>query len=134
MQRIKTLKSKFGQITIFTNEPKDILYIQPEGYVSPSFAKKDMAFVIEFEKSHQIEWTYVVDTSKVIMANPLNVFYLTKLKKLKRMKEYVVYAPSSMVRIMLFLARWISQPDRVIKTEAALRKVLNKGPRNENDT
>lgn len=126
MQKLKTLNSRFGHIDVFANSSKTILYIIPHGYVGPSLVKKDLKYALEFEENYQNEWTYIVDTSKVKIANPLNPFYLRELKKLKLMKEYIVYAPSFFVRIMLNLSSWISQPDRVISTEELLVLELSK--------
>lgn len=113
-------RSYFGHIDVFTNSERTILYIIPHGYVGPKLVGKDLEFAFEFEKRHQNKWTYIVDTSKVKVANPLNPFYLRKLQKLKLMKEYIVYAPSRFVRMMLKLSGWISRPDRVLKTEESL--------------
>ena len=60
------------------------------------------------------------------MVSPLNPFYLTEIKEFRRMKEYVVYAPSPVVRKMLRLSSWLNKPDRIIETEAALKVELLK--------
>jgi len=125
MQKITTLKSSLGQIDIFVNANKTILYVVPNGYVGPSLVKKDLNYALEFENSISHEWTYIVDTSKVSVVSPLNPFFLHRgLKRFTRMKAYVVYAPSPMVRTMLSLTNWINKPDRVLKTADDLQLVL----------
>ncbi len=126
MQKLETLTSNFGYIEVFTNLERTILYIIPHGYIGPKLVKKDLAFAFAFEEKQQNSWTYIVDTSKVKVANPLNPFYLRKLQELKFMQEYIVYAPSLFVRVMLQLSSWISRPDRVLKTEESLLSELGK--------
>lgn len=126
MQKIAVLKSFLGQIDIFVNPSKTTLYIVPKGYVGPSLVKKDMNFALAFENSISHQWTYVVDTSKVSVVSPLNPLFLNhELKRFKKMKAYVVYAPSPMVRMMLSLTSWLNKPDRVIKTAVDLELALS---------
>lgn len=126
MQKTTTLKSFFGQIDVFVNADKTTLYVAPKGYVGPSLVKKDLNYALEFENSISQEWTYIVDTSKVSVVSPLNPLFLyLGLKRFKKMKTYMVYAPSSMVRMMLSLTSWMNKPDRVIKTMDDLQLVLN---------
>ncbi len=44
MQKTTTLKSYLGQIDIFVNTSKTILYIVPKGCVGPSLVKKDLSY------------------------------------------------------------------------------------------
>ena len=89
MEELKTIRSSLGHIDVFANSQKTVLYIIPHGYIGPNLVKEDLKCVFEFEESHQNEWTYIVDTSRVKIANPINPFYLRKLKELKFIKEYV---------------------------------------------
>ena len=125
MQKMITIKSTFGHIDIFSNGNKTTLYVVPNGYVGSSLVKKDLAYALEFENSISHEWTYIVDTSKVSAVSPLNPFFLNQgLKRFTRMKTYVVYAPSPMVRMMLSLTNWINKPDKIIQTAADLQMAL----------
>jgi len=125
MQKITTLKSTLGHIDIFANANKTTLFVIPKGYVGPSLVKKDLNYALEFENSISHEWTYIVDTSKVSVVSPLNPLFLhLGLKQFKRMKAYVVYAPSPIVRMMLFLTNWINKPDSVLKNEDDLQLAL----------
>lgn len=127
MRKITTLKSSLGHIDIFVNSNKTTLYVIPNGYVGPSLVKKDLNYALEFENSITHDWTYIVDTSKVGAVSPLNPLFLNQgLKQFKRMKAYVVYAPSSIVRMMLSLTNWINKPDKVIKTASELQVALEK--------
>jgi len=125
MQKLTTVKSSLGYIDIFVNPDKTTLYVIPNGYVGPSLVNKDLTYALKFENSISHEWTYIVDTSKVSAVSPLNPLFLYHgLKQFKRMKAYVVYAPSPIVRMMLSLTNWINKPDRVIKTSNDLQLVL----------
>ena len=125
MQKVTTLNSFFGHIDIFINADQTTLYVIPNGYVGPSLVKKDLNYALEFENSIAHEWTYIVDTSKVSAVSPLNPLFLHQgLKQFKRMKAYVVYAPSPIVRVMLSLTNWMNKPDRVLKTAADLQLLL----------
>lgn len=125
MQKTTTLKSYLGQIDVFVNANKTTLYVIPQGYVGPSLVKKDLNFALEFENSISQEWTYIVDTSKVSAVSPLNPLFLNLgLKRFKRMKAYVVYAPSPIVRMMLSLTNWINKPDKILKSVSDLQLAL----------
>jgi len=124
MTKTNKIVSKFGHIDIYTNEAKNILYAIPNGYVGPELVKKDLKFFAEFDKNCKDEWTYIVNTSKAKIVNPINPFLLNNLKQFSKMKEYVVYAPSPMVRLMLKLSSWINRPDRIIKEEKTLQLEL----------
>lgn len=125
MQQLETVKANFGEITFFTNQDKTILLAKPKGYIGPSLVKKDLAYVEEFEKSIVHQWTYLIDISNVKAVSPINPFLLKGLKRFERMQEYVVYAPSPIIRMLLLLSSWINKPDRIIKTQAAFELELS---------
>ncbi len=126
MTMITKIVSRFGYIEVFINKEKSIIYAIPNGYVGPSLVKKDLAFLADFDLNSKEDWTYIVDTSKVKVVNPINPFLLKGLKQFSKMKEYVVYAPSPIVRLMLQLTNWINKPDRVIKEDKVLRLELKR--------
>lgn len=126
MIKITTLDSSFGHIDVFTNEERSFLYAVPHGYVGPALVKKDLKFMNDFDLGSTAEWSYIVDTSKVKVVNPINPFLLKGLSRFSNMKEYVVYAPSPIVRLMIKLSAWINRPDRVIKKKEDLLLELQK--------
>ncbi len=121
MIKIARVVSRFGYIDISTNENRSILYAKPSGYVGPDLVKKDLEFLKKFDAHCEGGWKYIVDTSAVKIANPINPFLLNSLKQFSKMNEYVVYAPSPIVRLMLKLTSWINKPDRIIKENKALQ-------------
>ncbi len=120
MIKITTLPSGLGHIDVFTNEERTYLNAVPHGYVGPSLVTKDLEFMNDFDLKSISEWSYIVDTSEVKVVNPINLFLLKGLKRFSNMKEYVVYAPSPIVRLMIQLSNWINKPDRVIKKKELL--------------
>lgn len=120
MIKMITLTSGLGHIDVFTNEERTYLYAVPHGYVGPSLVKKDLEFMNDFDLKSISEWSYIVDTSEVKVVNPINPFLLKGLKRFSNMKEYVVYAPSPIVRLMIQLSSWINKPNRVIKKKELL--------------
>jgi len=84
-----------------------------------------LKFLEEFDRSSKGKWTYIVDVSKVKIIHPLNPFLLKGLKQFSKMKEYVVYAPSPIVRVLLNLTNWINKPDRIIKDRKELLVAFN---------
>lgn len=125
MKQLIKIDSKFGHIDVFHIEAKNLLYAIPNGYVGPELVKKDLQFLGEFNDNTEDEWQYILDTSNVKIVNPINPFLLRGLSQLSKMKEYVVYAPSPMVRTMIILTSRINKPDRIIKSHDTLQSELN---------
>ena len=98
----------------------DQLCIAASGYVGPSLLRADLAAAAEFGRRHPDGWTYLVDTSGVRFANPLNVFWLRRIRALPNLRRYVVIAPSGFVRFMIRMASWLVRPDRVVRSRAEL--------------
>lgn len=126
MNKVANIESRFGFIEIFINQKKNLLYAVPNGYVGPELVKKDLKFLEHFDAACEDNWTYIVDISKVKLVNPINPFLLKRLRQFSKMKEYIVYAPSPIIRIMLNLNRWIIKPDKIIKENNILQKELKK--------
>jgi len=124
MQKITKITSRFGYIDVFINENRNILYAVPNGYIGPELVKKDLDFLTEFDGNCVGRWKYIVDVSKVKIVNPLNPFLLSGLKQFSKLNEYIVYAPSPIVRLMLNLTSWINKPDRVIRKKDVLELEL----------
>lgn len=124
MNKAAKIVSRYGYIDVFINADKNILYAIPNGYVGPGLVKKDLKFLTDFDKKSQVKWKYIVDTSKAKVVHPMNPFLLKGLTQLSKMNEYVVYAPSPVIRTLLKLSNWINQPDRIIKTNEVLQLEL----------
>jgi len=107
-----------------------LLYAKASGYINLGLVKKDLSFVQSFKTTHP--WTYLVDTSKVKSAHPLNPFYLAQLKNNKSLKTYIVFMPSAFVRLMNQLYKNVNRIDLILKTEKELNKFLNEYYLNEN--
>lgn len=128
--KIKEINAPLGSVSLYTNTKKDLLYAKASGYINLGLVKKDLSFVQSFNTTHP--WTYLVDTSKVKSAHPLNPFYLAQLKNNKSLKTYIVFMPSAFVRLMNQLYKNVNRIDLILKTEKELNKFLNEYYLNEN--
>ncbi len=124
MHKLTSIESRFGYIEVYTNEDRSTLYAIPHGYVGPALVKKDLKVLEQFDAQARGKWKYILDTSKVKVVNPINPFLLEGLTQFSKMEAYIVYAPSPIVRLMLRLTAWINKPDRVIREESVLQKML----------
>ena len=118
--KIKEIKTPLGSIFLYTNTKRNLLYSKALGYISLGLLKKDLNFVQSFNSGNS--FTYLVNTSKVKFANPLNPFYLAQIKNNKFLKAYLVYIPSPFVRLMNQLYKKINPVDLVLKTEKELTR------------
>lgn len=124
MKKTTTISSRLGTVDVFISSDKRTVYAIPNGYISPSLVIKDLAYLKEFDSASKVKWKYIVDTSRVKVAHPINPFFLRRIKQFSMMSEYVVYAPSSMVRLLLKMSSWISNPDRVLISKDQLENEL----------
>lgn len=128
--KIKEINAPLGSVSLYTNTKRDLLYAKASGYISLGLVKKDLSFVQSFNTTRT--WTYLVDTSKVKFANPLNPFYLAQIKNISFLKTYAVYMPSAFVRLINQLYKNINRIDLILKTEKELYEFLNEYYSNEN--
>lgn len=104
-----------GQVHITKDFDCHYFLAHPRGIINPSLLFKDLKEATEFSEKLDCEWTYCTNTEDVDLVNPLNIFFLKEIKKLKNLKEIVIYAPSIFNRILLKIASHFIRPDRIIK-------------------
>src|SRR5262245_16673753 len=109
-----------GRLEIEQNENPARFLVRAHGYVGPSLLRQDLAAAHAFGQKHPGGWDYVVDTTFVRFANPLNPLWLTRIRRLPHLRRYIVIAPSAMVRIMMALASWLVKPDLVVRSSSDL--------------
>ncbi len=109
-----------GRLEFEASEDPPRFLVRAFGYVGPSLLKADLAAAAEFGRAHPGGWTYVVDTTHVRFANPLNPIWLRRIRRLPNLQRYLVIAPNPMVRALIFLGRWIVRPDSVVKSARLL--------------
>ena len=114
MLLVEKFESKHGFIDIFSNSTRSYLYVKPHDCIVPSLVIEDILFAQHFGLSAQANWNYIVDTTNVLIANPLNIFYLRQIKTFPNLKQYIVFAPNSIPRLMLKSTSFIIKPDLIL--------------------
>lgn len=117
-------KDKFGSLVLYRDVKKGLFLVEPKGIINPSLIKTDLKEAYTFGESLQREWIYIVNTKNVKFPNPLNLLCLSKIKKLPYMKEYIIYAPSMIVRFLGRLTSFIIKPDIVLNEEKQFQELI----------
>lgn len=120
-----TLKdSSGGKLEIFKNYDQHFFLARPQGIINPELVQKDLENAREFADECPDHWTYCTNTEDVRLVNPFNILFLKEVKKLRKLKEIVVYAPGAINRLLIRLIAPIFRPDRVIKDESDFKLFL----------
>ena len=82
LEKIAQYKSLGGSIDLYWNIKKCLFLAKPKGFIHPRHIRFDLNQLRQKTNNIQTSWTYVVDTSEVIFANPLNIFYLYRIKSI----------------------------------------------------
>jgi hypothetical protein len=110
-------KDQFGSLTLYKDIERGLFVVEPRGVINPGLVKIDLKKAYDFGQGQQQGWIYLVNSTSVLFPNPLNLLYLKKIKSLPYLKQYVIYAPSTMVRALVILASFIVKPDLILKSE-----------------
>ena len=124
MKKILDEVRNTGKLELFEDLRRKIFLAQPSGVVNPSLVKDDLKMARNFANRVRGGWTYITNTEGIILANPFNLFYLKEVKKLKNLKEIIVFAPSLHNRILLKLTSFIVQPDRIIEDKTEFEALI----------
>lgn len=122
----KSFKDQFGRIDLYLKPGEiDTFWIVASGIICSGLLRKYVMYVkaLDLERSHK--FNHVVDTSRVIFASPLNPFYLRYIAKLRKLNLYIVIVPSRLLRVMVYLTRWINRPDYVVKGRHAVAHYID---------
>ena len=123
--KVKEIDTRLGKVILYTNPARTLLYAEASGYISLGLLKQDLTFVSDFDRSQTQPWTYLVNTTQVRFAHPLNPFYLNQLKNNNHLKQYIVYIPPPVLRF-INRAFWTLIPiDQMLKSEQELQTILN---------
>jgi hypothetical protein len=125
MKTILEKKDFFGSLKISVSEEKGLFLIEPKGIINPGLVLADLKAAHQFGSEYQKPWIYIVNTENVLFPNPLNLFYLSRIKELPFISEYIVYAPSFVVRLLGSLTNLIIKPDQVLKNTDDLKSLLS---------
>lgn len=126
MEKVTDKKESGGRLEIFEDFKRHIFLARPQGFVNPSLASEDLDQVKQFAEEVNGSWSYVSDTSGIKFSNPINLMYLKEVKKLKNLKQIVIYVPSRLNQFLLALASFLIQPDLVITDEGEFVNFMNK--------
>ena len=114
----------YGSVEIKTYDLLPVFFISAKGIINPHLVKKVLKEAEEFAKDHPKGWRYIVDTSKVRWGNPRNMLLMRKIKKLPNIKEYLVVAPSPIIRFGEGLTKKWLKVNQVFKNEDELMSYL----------
>lgn len=121
LNEILDITKSFGRLRIYTHENKFI--VRPSGIINPSLIKIDLLMAKEFgDKSSG--WNYIVDTSEVIIANPINLIFLRSVKSLPNLSLYIIFAPSFISRFLIGVGKFIITPDQIITSSSNFKKLI----------
>lgn len=95
---------------------QDVLLVEGKGYVGLGMVREDLQRAGTFGKEHSNGWTYIADTSKVRLANPLNLIYLRRIPQLPNLRAYITVVPSWVLRAVAGVLSPIFKPDAVVRT------------------
>lgn len=119
-----TKKALTGEVEILESFSDRLLLAHPRGVINPTLLDEDLKRAREFSKKAAGPWTYCTNTEDVRLVNPMNILFLKEIKKLKNLKEIVVFAPGFINRFLIRLISPIFKPDRIIKDEIEFKSFL----------
>lgn len=104
--------TRTGRIRV--EEHGDRFVVTAGGHVGPLLVREDLRRAEDFGRRRTAGWWYVVDTTDVVLPNPLNVRYLRRIRALPGLAGYVVIAPNPALRMVARLLEPISRPDAIV--------------------
>ena len=102
-----TLRAFLGRVEIKQTADPAEFSIQAFGYIGPMLLRRVLPAARDFGERHPEGWVYKVDTSKVVLVNPVNFFWLMQIRKLPNLAEHVVTGTSRVTEFVIWLGRRI---------------------------
>ena len=109
-----------GSIELLVRAEPAVLWVRPRGYVGPALLRAELEQAERFGALRTGGWSYVVDTSGVRVAHPLNPLWLRKIHRLPNLSGYYVVAPALPVRLALRALSPLVRPDAIVARPEAL--------------
>src|SRR5690606_3658234 len=106
-----------GRLEVMEDLKKGVLLLRPHGVVNPTLLQEDLGRAREFSRKVKKPWSYVSNVEDVWLVNPFYLLYLKEVKKLRKLKHIVVFAPGFINRTLLRRASFLVRPDRIIKNK-----------------
>lgn len=114
-----------GTLEVIEDLKKNLFLARPHGMINPTLVAEDLEQAKIFaEKCNGRPWTYCTNTEDVKLVNPFNLLFLKEVKKLKNLKEIVIYAPKFLTRMLLLMASPIVGPDKIFTQKAKFELYL----------
>jgi hypothetical protein len=117
-------KDFFGSLKITVDREEGLFLVEPRGIINPSLVQFDLEAAIAFGSEIKKPWIYIVNTKNVLFPNPINLFYLSRIKELPFRERYYIYAPRLVVRVLARLTGFLIKPDQIIKTESDFKEIF----------
>lgn len=126
MKKIGEKWNNLGWVEFFSEitSSKNIFLAKPHGVINPSLLKEDLVHARSFSKELNENWDYVTNTEDVKIVNPFNLFYLKDVKKIKRLKRIIIFAPNPVNYFLIKLVSKIVKPDIVFSERRDFEKFL----------
>ena len=119
------INHRFGQIIVQHHAAPPHLLIQAVGYVNPKMLQETLVIAEVFGQQQPNGWDYVVDTTKLKIAHPLNPIWLRKIHKLPNLNRYIVVNPPFfLMRLLSPLIKRLLGPDIILNSVDELETLL----------
>ena len=118
------LSRRRGSVYIGTRDRPACLWIVPLGYIGPMLLRADVAFAERFGHQHPEGWSYVADTTRVTLVNPLNIVWLRRISRLPHLVQYIVIAPR-WIQFLGRLSTGLLRPTALVSTVAEALSLLD---------
>ncbi|MFE3229497.1 hypothetical protein [Nocardia sp. NPDC059228] len=103
-----TLTRRWGSATITESDDPAEFSVRAQGYVGLRLIRADYAAAKRYARNRTGPWTYTVDVRAVTLPNPLNIVYLSRLRRLPHIARYrVIAAPGMQYRLLRLAAVFV---------------------------
>lgn len=106
------LMRRGGRIELLHNIDAATVVAVASGWIGPRLLSDEFIVLRDITATSD-DWRYVVDTTDVRFANPLNVIILRRLASLRGLSTYRVVAPRAPVRMVLRILRRLVGADGI---------------------
>jgi hypothetical protein len=125
LSQAQILQQRLGHVRISVAEAPALIFIEPSGYIGPTLLQKTLEFAQDFGKRHPEGWDYIVDSLHLKVPNPLNIYWLRKIRNLPNLRKYIVITPPFLpVRLIekTVLASLVG-PDMILDSKMQLNRL-----------
>lgn len=117
------LTRRGGRIELHHNTDTATVVAIASGRIGPRLLRDELIALRDITATSD-DWRYVVDTTDVRFANPLNVIMLRRLASLRGLSTYRVVAPRAPVRMVLRILRPLVGADGIDTDLASALRIL----------